>query len=149
MIMKRVHFLLVIIIISVSCKKDNSYFLPKYEPILGTWNLQSVSYDSSGVNITKTIPYDRLVINDNLDYHIFMEQTNPIEDGTVNIVTQTNDKLVLYFYAQYPPYSSFAGSHIFGGTNVELVSLSDNEMIITTIDASYAEYSDRVITFRR
>jgi len=147
--MKRVHFLLVIIIISISCKKDNSNFLPKYEPFLGTWNLQSVSYDSSGVNIIKTIPYDKLVINDNLDYHIFMHQTNPIEDGTVNIVTQTNDKLVLYFSAQYPSYSSFAGSHIFGVTNVELVSLSDNEMIITTIDAGYAEYSDRVITFKR
>lgn len=149
MIMKKVHFLLVLIIFSMSCKKDNPYFSPKYKTILGTWNLKSISYDSSGVEITKTIPYDRLVIYDNLDYHIYMDQINPIENGTIKIITQTNGKLVLYFSAQYPAYSSFAGSHIFGVTNVELVTLSDNEMIIKTINAGYAEYSDREITFKR
>jgi hypothetical protein len=133
----------------MSCKKDNTSLLPKYEAILGTWNLQSVSYDSSGVKITKTIPYNRLVINDNLNYQVFMNQINPVENGFINIITQTDDKLVIYFSAQYPSYSSFAGSHIFGGTNVELVSLSDNELIFKTINAGYAEYSDREISFRR
>ncbi len=147
--MKKVLFLIAIIILPVSCKKHNTYFLPEYEEVQGTWNLHSFAYDSSGVRITKTIPYDRLVVHDNLDYQVYMNQTKPVENGTVNIITQTRAKLVLYFSAQYPSYSSFAGSHIFGGTNVELVSLSSSEMVFKTINAGYAEYSDRVITFKR
>lgn len=147
--MNKVLFLIAIIIFPVSCEKHNTYFIPEYEGIKGTWNLLSVAYDSSGVRITKTIPYDRLVVHDNLDYQVYMNQTNPVENGTVNIITQTSAKLVLYFSAQYPSYSSFAGSHIFGGTNVELVSLSSSEVAFKTINAAFAEYSDRVITFKR
>lgn len=148
--MYKAFFFILILIFPVSCKKDNtSYFFPKYEDIQGTWNLQSVSWDSSGVRITRTIPYDRMVVNNNLDYQIYINQTKPVEDGTINIITQTNNKLVLYFSAEYPSYSSFAGSHIFGNSNVELLSLSAREMIFITIDAGYGEYSDRVITFKR
>lgn len=147
--MNKVLFLIAIIIFPVSCKKHNINFSPKYKDIQGAWDLHSVAYDSSGVRITKTIPYDRLVVHDNLDYQVYMNQTLPVENGTVNIIYQTSAKLVLYFSAQYPSYSSFAGSHIFGGTNVELVSLSSSEMVFNTINAGYAEYSDRVITFKR
>ena len=147
--MKKMLIIPLLFILIVSCNKEDPSFSSKYQNIPGTWNLQSVSYDSAGVKITKTIPYDRLVINDNLDYHIYMDQVNPIENGTIIIITQTNDKLELYFSAKYPPYSSFAGSHVFGVTNVELVSLSDKEMIIKTINAAFAEYSDREISFKR
>ena len=84
-----------------------------------------------------------------MTYGINMDQSNPIEQGTINIIAQTNEKLVIYFNAQYPGYSSYAGSHIFGFANVELVSLSDKELIIKTINAGYAEYSDRQFIFRR
>ncbi|MDX9726911.1 MAG: hypothetical protein RBT38_11035 [Bacteroidales bacterium] len=148
--MYKAFFFISILIFPVSCKKDNTtYFFPKYEDIQGTWNLQSVSWDSSGVRITRTIPFDRMVVHDNLDYQIYMDHTKPVEDGTINIITQTSDKLVLYFYAEYPSYSSFAGSHIFGSSNVELVSLSAREMVFITINAGYGEYSDWVITFKR
>jgi hypothetical protein len=148
--MYKAFFFISILIFPVSCIKSNtSTLLPEYENIQGTWDLESVSWDSSGVRITRTIPYDRMVVNDNLDYQIYMNQTKPVEDGTINIITQTSDELVLYFYAQYPSYSSFAGSHIFGNSNVELLSLSAREMIFITIDAGYGEYSDRVITFKR
>ncbi len=147
--MKKILFLPLLFFFIVSCNKENPSFSAKYQKISGTWNLQSVSYDSAGVKITKTIPYDRLVIKDNLDYHIYMDQVNPIENGTINIITQTTSKLELYFAAQYPSYSSFAGSHVFGFSNVELVSLSDTEMIIKTINAAFAEYSDRVISYKR
>lgn len=147
--MKKFLFLIAVIIFHVSCEKHNTYFLQEYEELKGTWNLLSVAYDSSGVRITKTIPYDRLVVHDNLDYQVYMNQTNPVENGTIKIITQTSAKLILYFSAQYPSYSSFAGSHIFGGTNVELVSLSTSEIVFKTINAGYGKYSDRVITFRR
>ena len=78
-----------------------------------------------------------------------MDLYNPVENGTINIITQTSQELELYFAAKYPEYSSFAGSHIFGGTNVELMSFSDNELIFKTINASYAGYSDREIIFKR
>ena len=149
MTMKKGYILLVLMTFLISCKKDNAYLFPEYETITGTWTLQSISYDSSGVNITKAIPYDRLVIDKNLEYKIFMNQSNPVENGNVKIITQTSDDLVLYFSAQYPAYSSFAGSHIFGFSNVELVSLSNHEMIIKTINAAYAEYSDQELTFVR
>jgi hypothetical protein len=147
--MKKLFFLPLLVIFLISCKKENTSFLSKYQAISGTWNLQSFSYDSSGVKIIKSSPYNRLVIKNNLEYHIYMDLINPIENGTINIITQTNDKLELYFAAQYPAYSSYAGSHIFGFTNVELVSISDNEMIIKTINAGNAQYSDKEIIFKK
>jgi len=147
--MKKIIFLLALLIFLTSCKKENTSFLPKYQTILGTWNIQSISYDSLGVKITKSLPYDRLVINDNLEYIIYMDIMNQVENGTINIINQTIDNLELYFAAKRPIYSSYAGSYVFGVTNVELVSLSENEMIIKTINAGYDVYSDREILFRR
>jgi hypothetical protein len=138
-----------IVMFLISCKKEDSSFIAKYQIISGTWNLQFISYDSSGVKITKTLPYNRLVIKDNLEYQIYKDLFNQVEHGTINIITQTNDKLELYFDAQWPGYSSFFGSHVFGATNVELVLLSNKELIIKTINAGYAEYSDREIVFKR
>lgn len=113
-----------------SCKKENhSSFISKYQAISGTWETHAVSYDSSGINISKSTPYNRLVINNNLEYQIYMNIINPVENGTINIITQTNNKLELYFAAQYPAYSSYAGSHIFGVSNAILVSMSNDEMI--------------------
>jgi len=138
-----------IVMFLISCKKETPSFIAKYQMISGTWNLQFISYDSSGVKITKTLPYNRLEIKDNLEYQIYNDLFNQIEHGTISIITQTNNKLELYFDAQWPGYSSFFGSHVFGATNVELVSLSDKELIIKTINAGYAEYSDREIVFKR
>ena len=147
--MKKLLLIPVLVFFVSSCKQEQSSFISKYQAILGTWNLKSISYDSSGVNITKPIPFNKLVINDNLAYTIYMDQTNPVENGIINIVTQTKNKLELYFDAQYPPYSSYAGSHVFGISNVELISLSNDELIIKTINAGYGEYSDKEITYNR
>jgi hypothetical protein len=147
--MKKLLLVPLIVIFLISCKKENSFFIDKYQMISGTWNLQFISYDSAAVKITKTLSYNRLVIKDNLVYQIYNDQINQVEHGNINIITQTNDKLELYFNAHWPGYSSFFGSHVFGIKNVELVSLSDTEMIIKTIDAGYAEYSDREIVFKR
>jgi len=147
--MKKLILLTVLVFFLFSCKQEQSSFISKYQAIMGTWNLKYISYDSSGVNITKPIPFNKLVINDNLAYTIYMDQTNPVENGIINIVTQTNNKLELYFDAQYPSYSSFAGSHVFGFSNVELISLSNDEMILKTINAGYGEYSDKEITYNR
>lgn len=147
--MKRLLLFPLIVIFLISCKKEDSSFNDKYQMISGTWNLQFISYDSSGIKITKTLSYNRLVIKDNLEYQIYNDLINQVEHGNINIITQTNDKLELYFDAQWPGYSSFFGSHVFGINNVELVSLSDKEMIIKTINAGYAEYSDREIVFKR
>lgn len=147
--MKKLLLFPLIVMFLISCKKEDSSFIAKYQIISGTWNLQFISYDSSGVKITKTLPYNRLVIKDNLEYQIYKDLFNQVEHGTINIITQTNDKLELYFDAQWPGYSSFFGSHVFGATNVELVLLSNKELIIKTINAGYAEYSDREIVFKR
>jgi hypothetical protein len=147
--MHRILLFSVLFISLISCKKDYTSLSREYQAISGTWNLQSISYDSSGVSLVKSSPYNRLIIFDNLKYTIYLDLINPVENGTINIITQTRQKLELYFAAKYPIYSSFAGSHIFGGTNVELISLSANEMIIRTINAAYAGYSDREIIFKR
>jgi len=147
--MKKLLLFTVLVFFLFSCKQEQSSFISKYQAIMGTWNLKYISYDSSGVNITKPIPFNKLVINDNLDYTIYMDQTNPVENGIINIVTQTNNKLELYFDAQYPSYSSFAGSHVFGFSNVELISLSNDKMILKTINEGYGEYSDKEITYNR
>lgn len=147
--MKKLLLFTLIAIFLISCKKENTSFIEKYQMISGTWNLQFVSYDSSGVKITKTLSYNRLVIKPNLEYQIYNDQIDQVEHGNINIITQTNDKLELYFDAQWPGYSSFYGSHVFGVSNVELVSLSDNALIIKSINAAYAEYSDREIVFKR
>jgi hypothetical protein len=146
---KKILLILAVVAASVACNKENSLLLPQYNELPGTWDLHSVSYDSSGVRVTKTLPYNRLIIYDNLDYMIFMDKTNPVEEGTIEIISQSTDRLVLYFSAHYPSYSSFAGSHIFGMTNVDLLSVTGNQMVIRTINAAYGEYTDREIYFIR
>jgi|WetSurMetagenome_2_1015567.scaffolds.fasta_scaffold106357_2 hypothetical protein len=147
--MKKLILLLVLSIFLFSCDKDKSSLLPEFRSVSGTWDLQSISYDSAGVVKTISSPYNRLEISNNLNYQIFMNLVNPVENGTVKIVAQTKDKLILYFAANYPAYSSFAGSHVFGVTNVELVFLSEREMVIKTLNAAYEQYSDREIIFIR
>jgi hypothetical protein len=78
-----------------------------------------------------------------------MDQTTSVEDGFINIVTQTKNKLELFFDAHYPIYSSYAGSHVFGFSNVELISLSNDQMILKTINAGYGVYTDKEITYNR
>jgi hypothetical protein len=147
--MKRLILCSVLVLFLFSCKQEQNFFIAKYQLILGTWNLKSISYDSAGVTIIKPIPFNKLMVKDNLAYTIYLDRTNPVENGIINIVTQTNNKLELYFDAQYPSYSSFAGSHVFGFSNVELISVTNNEMIIKTINAGYGVYSDKVVTYNR
>ena len=104
-----------------------------------------MSYDSSGVLVTKTLRYDRLVINEDLTYKIFYDSVNNIENGIVRIVTQTNSKLELFFEAHYPSYSSFAGSHIFANSTVFLVNLSKDQLVLQDIEDGY--FSPREFTF--
>jgi hypothetical protein len=147
--MKRTFYLTILIVFLISCKKEDTPFISEYRAIPGTWDIQSLSLDSSGIKITKSLPYNRLEISNNLDYKIFMNSTNLIESGTITIVYQTQKKLEVYFGPEYPAYSSFAGSHLFGFTDVELVLLTENKMIFKTIDAGYEQYSDREINFIR
>lgn len=125
------------LILTTSCKKEPDSFIPKYAAIQGTWKTQSMSYDSSGVLVTKTLRYDRLVINEDLTYKIFYESVNNIENGFVRIVTQSDSNLELFFEAHYPIYSSFAGSHIFAHSTVFLIELSEYELILRDIDDGY------------
>ncbi len=91
------------------------------------------------------MPYDKLVINNNLDYIIYSDLDNPIENGTISIINQSNDRLELYFGAKRPSYSSFAGSYVFGMTIVELISLSESELVFRTINAAFDVYSEKEI----
>jgi hypothetical protein len=131
----------------ISCKKDNVSLLSEYQDIVGAWNTQSISWDSLGTRVTYSIPYDILVIYDDLSYAIFMNIFNPVENGTINIVTQSSATLEIFFAAKYPDYSSFAGSHIFGVSNVVLVSLTGDEMVLRSVDQGI--YPVLEYTFRR
>lgn len=142
--MKKLLLLSAIIVLISSCEKDSS-FLPKYETIPGTWDIHSISYDSSGVRITKELPYDKLIIEENLNYEIYSDSDELIENGSIDIINQTVDKLELYFAAKRPSYSSYAGSYVFGVTNVEMISFSENELKFRTINASYDVYSEKEI----
>jgi hypothetical protein len=148
--MKNLLVLSVLVLFLAFCKKENTTSLEsEYQAILGTWNLKSVSYDSAGVSISKTLPYNKLIIDDNLEYQIYSDLTDPVENGSVSIISQSDKKLVLFFSARYSSSSSYVGSHIFGVTNVQLVSLSSGEMTIKTINAAYDIYSDREFIFQK
>jgi hypothetical protein len=136
---------LLVILMSFSCKKENDTLLAEYQPLLGTWKTQSMSYDSSGVTVTKSIVYDKMVINEDLTYKIYHLTVNVIENGNVRIVTQTDTKLELFFEAHYPSYSSFAGSHIFSHSNVSLVKLTKDELVLRDVENSY--FSKREFRF--
>lgn len=118
----------------VSCKKENpdiEDLLSKYQPICNIWKPQTISYDSMGIRVTQSIQYDRMIINDNLSYEIYPDVDNrQIEHGTITIISQTNDKLEIHFTAEYPITSSFAGSHIFGFSDIILDSISNDKMIL-------------------
>lgn len=135
------------LILTFSCNKELDSFLPEYAAIQGTWKTQSMSYDSSGVLVTKTLRYDRMVINEDLTYKIFLDSVNKIENGIVRIITQSDSKLELFFEAHYPSYSSFAGSHIFAHSTVFLVKLSKEQLVLRDIDDGY--FSTREFNFLR
>jgi hypothetical protein len=128
--------ILFLLVVTASCKKENydiEDLFPKYQPICDVWKPLTMSYDSMGVRVTTSIEYDRLVINDNLSYVIYYDQSDyVVEDGDVRIITQTDDKLEIDFAPDYPMTSSYAGSHIFSFSDVVLESLTDDEMILTT-----------------
>jgi len=131
----------------ISCNKENGSLLNNYREIYGIWNTKSISWDSSGIRITHSSPYDKLVINNNLSYIICTDFITPVENGTVDIIAQSSTNLELFFAAKYPDYSSFAGSHIFGFSNVILVSLTSDEMILRSVDQGF--YPDMEFIFRK
>lgn len=145
--MKRILLFLFVSLLVFSCKKETSaYLLPEYQDVAGIWNTQSISWDSLGIRVTHSSPYNILVIHDDLSYSISMDIINRIENGTVNIITQNSSKLEIFFAAQYPSYSSFAGSHIFGMSNVILVSLAPDEMVFRSVDpGNYPELEFRFL----
>ncbi len=126
---------LLVLAVTVSCKKESfdiDDLLSKYQPICDVWEPVSMSYDSMGVRVTTSIEYDRLVINDNLSYVLYYDQSDyVVEDGDVRIITQTDDELEIKFAAVHPVTSSFNGSHLFC-SDVVLESLTKDEMILTT-----------------
>lgn len=131
-----------------SCEKETP-LLAQYESIIGTWDNISISYDSSGVGITKELPYKDLIIEADLNYEFYSDEGNLQENGSIEIITQTPDRLELYFAAIRPAYSSFAGSYIFGSTNVELVSFTKDELDFITINAAYDIYSETEIHLKK
>jgi hypothetical protein len=143
--MRTIFISFLTLILTISCKKESDSFLPQYASIQGNWKTQSMSYDSSGVLVTKTLRYDRLVINEDLTYKIFLDSVNNIENGIVRIVIQSNSKLELFFEAHYPSYSSFAGSHIFSNSAVFLVNLSIDQLVLRDVDDGY--FSQREFNF--
>ena len=141
----KVLFLLFILGATISCKKgdgDDEKLFPKYQSIFGVWKPFTISYDSANIRVTKPIRYDRLVINNDLSYKIYVGSTNQIEDGTIQIITQNDEKLELFFGAEYPSYSSFAGSHVFGVSNLVLDAFSNDELIFKSIKNSYFQNTE-------
>jgi len=141
--MKTTIILIVLILVTFSCKKENGSFISKYQTIYGTWKTQAISYDSSGIKVTISTRYDRLIINGDLTYKVYRDSVNLIENGTVNIISQNNDNLEIYFDAKYPIYSSFAGSHLFVETNsVKLISLTNDLLVLKSFDIGYYHYPE-------
>lgn len=139
-------FILFAILFLVACEeKESDMLISDYQDIIGVWNLQPVSWDSSGIRVSYSSPYDLLKINDDLSYVICLDLITPVENGTVNIISQSSNKLELYFAAKYPDYSSYAGSHIFGFSNVVLVSLTSDLMVYKSVDPGF--YPDMEFTF--
>ena len=143
--MRTILLALLLILMTFSCKKENDSLFPKYQAIQGAWKTQSMSYDSSGVIVTKSIVYDKMVVNEDLTYKIYHKTVNVIENGNVRIVSQSDSKLELFFEAHYPSYSSFAGSHIFAQSNVSLVKLTKDELVLRDVENSY--FSQREFRF--
>jgi len=135
--MRTIYISFLSLVLLISCKKELDSLLPKYVAIKGTWKTQSISYDSSGVLVTKTIRFNRLIINDDLTYKIFHDSVNNIENGFVKIVKQSDSNLELFFEALYPTWSSFIGSHIFAHSTVYLIKLSEYELILRDIEEGY------------
>ena len=146
--MKRILPTIVLLVFLCSCEKDTP-LLPQYESIIGTWDNISISYDSSGVGITKESPYKDLIIEASLNYEIYSKEGDLHENGSIEIISQTLDRLELYFAAERPAYSSYAGSYVFGFTNVELVSLTRDELDFITINAAYDIYSEKEIHLKK
>jgi hypothetical protein len=145
--MKKILFLLLILI---SCKKESDSFIQKYQSISGHWAGQTMSYDSLNVRATKPLSYFALFIYDNLTYKIRVDTVDlDIENGTIKILSQSNDKLVMYFNAKYPDLSSYAGSHLFGILNVELVSLTNDQLILKSVNDNVGTNQNHEFTFIR
>jgi len=135
--MRKTFRILFAIVFIVSCKKDDVRLLSEYQDVVGSWKTLSISWDSLGVRVAHSSPYDNLVIHSDLSYNISMDIMNPVENGTMDIINQNSDKLEVFFAAKYPAYSSFAGSHIFGMSNVILVSVTSVEMVFRSVDQGF------------
>jgi len=146
--MKRILPAIILLVILCSCEKDTP-LLPQYESIIGTWENISISYDSSGVGITKELPYRDLIIEPNLHYEFYTDEGDLQENGSIDIITQTPDRLELYFAAERPAWSSYAGSYVFGITNVELVSLTRDDLDFITVNAAFDIYSEKEIHLKK
>ena len=133
--MKTKTLFIILLVAAISCKKENfdiDDLFPKYKPICDVWKPLAMSYDSMGVRMTKSIEYDRLVINDDLSYTLYYDQFDyVVEDGEVRILTHTDEELKIDFVPVYPLTSSFAGSHLFC-SEVIVDSLADDRMILTS-----------------
>jgi hypothetical protein len=133
--MKPKTLFILLLVVAISCRKENfdiDDLFPKYKPICDVWKPLTMSYDSMGVRVTKSIAYDRLEINDDFSYALYYDQSDyVVEDGEVRIITHTDEELKIDFVPIYPLTSSFAGSHLFC-SEVTVDSLADDRMILTS-----------------
>lgn len=140
--MKTQIFILFVLVANLSCSKENTNteLFDKYKTIEGVWEPLTISYDSADTRVTKPIEYEKLVINNDLSYEVYLEEINlPIENGNVKILTQTKDILEINFAAKYPINSSLSGSHIFGHDNVALDSITTDKLIFESTSNLYFE----------
>ena len=135
----RITIILIGILLGVTActTEDTDNLNSKYNSMYGNWKPTVVVYDSAGVNVMHSIIYDKMVINPDLTYSIYSTAISPVEDGEIQIVSQSDDKLKLFFSAHYPPYSSYAGSHIFGISDVDLTYISDTVMTLKSNNDPY------------
>ena len=132
-----------LLVLVFSCKKENDSFIAKYQTICGTWKTLAIYSDSAGIQVIKSTHYDRLVINDNLSYKVYRDSINLVENGSIKIISQTNDNLEIYFETKYPDSWSWAGSMLFVQTNsLKLITLSPDIMILKSFDSSYYRYPE-------
>jgi len=100
--MKKLTFLLttLIIIAFISCKKEKEYkseiFIEKYRVIYGTWQYK-YSIGESGIvhkadHTIEFIPYGKFRYNNG-------------ETGSINIIQQTDDALIIDFGSLFPDVS--------------------------------------------
>ncbi|HEX2968237.1 MAG TPA: hypothetical protein VHO46_03960 [Bacteroidales bacterium] len=147
--MKKTLFLLLIsIALLASCKKEINSLPPGYQYITGIWNLESISYDSSGVRVSVQSK-DRLRIEDDLSYFLYIHKIDYVENGNIDIIDQSDTSLNISFSPLSPVQYSFAGSRVFEFAGFSVVSLSRHELILRSLQNGSYSFPEREYYFTK